>query len=80
MTGSFHVLYKIIVGVVGGVVVGDLIARFIFGRPASTQLARVMEGAEALAATLMTYAVTELVSGYGFIAVFVAALVLRNYE
>jgi NhaP-type Na+/H+ or K+/H+ antiporter len=76
----FHVLYKIIVGIIGGVVVGSLVARFVFGRPASTQLARVMEGAEALAATLMAYAATELVSGYGFIAVFVAALVLRNYE
>ena len=76
----YHVLYKIVVGVIGGVVVGYLIARFIFGRPSSTDLARVMEGAEALAATLLAYAVTELVHGYGFIAVFVAALVLRHYE
>ncbi|WP_123538555.1 cation:proton antiporter [Halosimplex salinum] len=76
----FHVLYKIVVGVIGGVVVGYLIARFIFGRPSSTDLARVMEGAEALAATLLAYAATELVHGYGFIAVFVAALVLRHYE
>ncbi|WP_459190739.1 cation:proton antiporter [Halosimplex sp. J119] len=76
----YHVLYKIVVGVIGGVVVGYLIARFIFGRPSSTDLARVMEGAEALAATLLAYAATELVHGYGFIAVFVAALVLRHYE
>ncbi|WP_415383497.1 cation:proton antiporter [Halosimplex sp. TS25] len=77
---GFYVVYKIAVGIVGGVVVGYLIARFIFGRPSSTDLARVMEGAEALAATLLAYGATELVSGYGFIAVFVAALVLRHYE
>jgi len=76
----YYVLYKIVVGVIGGAVVGYLIARFIFGRPSSTDLARVMEGAEALAATLLAYGATELVNGYGFIAVFVAALVLRHYE
>ncbi|MFC6758204.1 MULTISPECIES: cation:proton antiporter [Haloarcula] len=77
---GFYVIYKIGVGIIGGAVVGYLIARFIFGRPSSSQLSRVMEGAEALAATLLAYAATELVAGYGFIAVFVAALTLRHYE
>jgi NhaP-type Na+/H+ or K+/H+ antiporter len=77
---GYYVFYKIIVGVVVGVIVGYGIARFIFGRPSSTDLSRVMEGGEALAATLFAYAATELVEGYGFIAVFVAALVLRHYE
>jgi NhaP-type Na+/H+ or K+/H+ antiporter len=77
---GFYVLYKIAVGIVGGIVVGYLIARFIFGRPSSSRLSRVMEGAEALAATLIAYAATELAAGYGFIAVFVAALVLRQHE
>jgi len=76
----YYVLYKIIVGVIGGVLVGYFIAKVVFGRHSTTDLARVMEGGEALAATLLAYATTELVSGYGFIAVFVAALVLRNYE
>nr|WP_245698805.1 cation:proton antiporter [Halopelagius longus] len=74
------VLYKILVGVVVGYLVGQLIARFVFGEPASTRLAVVMEGAEALAATLLAYGAAELVNSYGFIAVFVAALVLRHYE
>jgi NhaP-type Na+/H+ or K+/H+ antiporter len=34
----------------------------------------------ALAATLIAYAVTEMVGGYGFLAVFVAAVVIRNQE
>ncbi|SFG14370.1 sodium/proton antiporter, CPA1 family (TC 2.A.36) [Halopelagius inordinatus] len=74
------VLYKILVGIVVGYAAGQVIARFVFGEPASTRLAVVMEGAEALAATLLAYGVAELANGYGFIAVFVAALVLRHYE
>ncbi|WP_232701380.1 cation:proton antiporter [Halobacterium wangiae] len=75
-----HVLYEITVGVVVGYLTGQVIARVIFRGPVTTQLGKVMEGAEALAATLLTYGIAELLHGYGFIAVFVAALVLRHYE
>lgn len=74
------VIYRIVVGVIVGIIVGKLLARFVFGEHASTDLAKVMEGAEALAGTLFAYAATELVHGYGFIAVFVSALVLRHHE
>jgi len=74
------VLYKLTVGTVGGYVAGRLIAVLMFKGPAETDLAKVMAGGEAFAATLLVYAVTELVGGYGFLAVFVAALVLRHYE
>lgn len=74
------VVYRIVIGGVFGVVTGQLVGRLVFGAPATTDLAQVMEGSEALAATLITYGVTELVGGYGFIAVFVAALTLRHYE
>jgi NhaP-type Na+/H+ or K+/H+ antiporter len=72
--------YKILVGVVAGYVAGQLMARLVFGTPATSELARVMDGAEALATTLITYGLTELAGGYGFIAVFVAALELRHFE
>jgi NhaP-type Na+/H+ or K+/H+ antiporter len=75
-----HVMYEIAVGLVVGYVVGNLIARIIFQGPVTTELGKVMEGAEALAATLITYGVTELLYGYGFIAVFVAALEMRHYQ
>ncbi|WP_313692996.1 cation:proton antiporter [Halorarum halobium] len=75
-----HVLYEIAVGVVVGYLVGQLIARVIFSRAVTTELGKVMEGAEVLAATFITYGLTELLHGYGFIAVFVAALELRHYE
>ena len=75
-----HVLYEIAVGVVIGYLTGQLVARVIFRGPVTTRLGKVMAGVEALATTLITYGVTELLHGYGFIAVFVAALELRHYE
>jgi len=80
------VAYEIVVGVVMGYVLGQLLARVVFGTQtdieltATTDLADVMAGAEALTATLVTYGVTEILGGYGFLAVFVAALELRHYE
>jgi NhaP-type Na+/H+ or K+/H+ antiporter len=81
------VLYKILVGTVLGYAVGQLVSRLLFRLPGTEAIAdvmvrgeEVMAGTEALATTLFAYSVTELLGGYGFIAVFVAALVLRNYE
>ena len=76
----FHVLYEITVGVIAGYVVGQVVARLIFRGPVTTQLGKVMSGTEALGTTLLAYGVTELLHGYGFIAVFVAALELRHFE
>jgi len=77
---TIDVAYRIVVGVLVGVGAGHLLARFVFEYPATTTLARSMSGVEALAATLVSYGVTEVVGGYGFIAVFVAALAIRDYE
>lgn len=77
---AMDVVYRIATGVIIGVVVGKIMARFVFRFPASTQLATVMAGAEALAATFVAYGLAELVEGYGFIAVFAAALAIRGYE
>lgn len=79
------VFYRIAAGVVVGYVIGSVVARIIFGSrstgsASTSDLASAMEGSEALAATLFAYGVTELLHGYGFIAVFVSALVLRHFE
>ena len=74
------VFYKIIVGVVLGLVIGWLLARTILSFPAETELVKALIGISALAATLISYGITEIVGGYGFIAVFVAACTMRNYE
>jgi sodium/hydrogen antiporter len=75
-----YVVYKIVVGVVGGIVIGWLIAVVVFRFSAESPLSRSVQGLEAVAGTLIAFAAVELVGGYGFIAVFVAALTLREYE
>ena len=79
------VVYRIGMGIAVGYVIGNVVARLIFGlqsgdSTATSDLASAMEGSEALAATLLAYGIAELAHGYGFIAVFVSALVLRHFE
>ncbi|PGF14713.1 cation transporter [Natrinema sp. CBA1119] len=72
--------YRIVVGVIVGVVLGYLTARLVFATEPDTPVAESVQGLEAVAGTLLLYGATELVGGYGFIAVFVAALMVRHYE
>ncbi|QLG47614.1 cation:proton antiporter [Natrinema halophilum] len=72
--------YRIAVGVIGGVGLGYLTARAVFATSPETPVAESVRGLEAIAGTVLVYGATELVGGYGFIAVFVAALMLRDYE
>ncbi|MFB9806586.1 cation:proton antiporter [Haladaptatus pallidirubidus] len=74
------VAYKIVVGAVAGLLLGWILAGLLFYFSPSTKLASTVEGAEALAGTLLIYGLTELAQGYGFIAVFVGALVIRHRE
>ncbi len=74
------VFYRIIVGVVAGAIIGGLLARFIFRFSADNIVADRNEGLVAIAITLIAYGLTEIVHGYGFLAVFVAAVVIRQYE
>jgi sodium/hydrogen antiporter len=71
--------YKLIVGLVAGWVVGRLLARLLFAFADHDRLSDT-SGFAALAATLLSYAMTEVVGGYGFLAVFVTAYVLRHHE
>ncbi|MEV0585368.1 cation:proton antiporter [Nonomuraea sp. NPDC050310] len=75
------VLYRVAAGVVGGLLIGRLLGRLSFH--ASTEKLRLAEhrdGFVAVAATFLAYGLTELVQGYGFIAVFVTACTIRNAE
>ncbi len=72
--------YRIVTGVVVGGVLGYAGGYIIFRLPASSHVSETLAGAEALSGTLIIYGVTEVVGGYGFIAVFVGALVLRGFE
>lgn len=75
------VVYKIVVGIFAGLVIGRFIAWIVFDvTVGDSVLARTAEGLVALAATLLVYALAELAQGYGFLAVFVAGMTLRQYE
>jgi sodium/hydrogen antiporter len=74
------VIIKLTVGLVMGILLGRAVAWLAFRGPATTRLAQTSEGIAALGATLFVYGITEAVHGYGFLAVFVAAVVLRDQE
>ena len=74
------VIYKIIAGVVCGIACGRLLAYLVFYLPENKKMVVIRDGFVAVAVTLMVYGITEMVYGYGFIAVFVTAITLRNYE
>lgn len=77
---AIDVFYKLIVGCIAGWAVGRFLAKILLSMPAKTPLAKSMLGLGALAGTLLLYGITELVGGYGFLAVFVGALTIRNFE
>lgn len=70
------VLWRILAGVAVGWLGGLAAARFLFR--GSVDISQTQEGIAALAITLLAYGTAELLHGYGFIAVFVAALALRH--
>jgi sodium/hydrogen antiporter len=74
------VVVKLVVGVVAGWVLGRAVAWLAFHFESETALARTSEGFVALGATLAVYGITELAHGYGFLAVFVAAVTVRSQE
>ena len=72
-------LLKIIIGSASGFILGRSLAYLVF-KASTNQNIVVRDGFVAICATLITYGVTEMLNGYGFIAVFVAAISIRNYE
>ncbi|WP_328460254.1 cation:proton antiporter [Actinoplanes sp. NBC_00393] len=75
------VLYKGAVGLVGGIVIGHLLGKLFFrAKRDALRLARHSEGFLALAATFLAYGLVEVIGGYGFLAVFVAARAIRAAE
>lgn len=69
--------YKIIVGVVVGFACGKLLGFLLFKLPVYGEM-KITDDVFAIALVLFPYAVAELVSSYGFIAVFVSACIFRQ--
>jgi NhaP-type Na+/H+ or K+/H+ antiporter len=75
------VLYGGAAGAIGGLVVGRLLGKLFFRAPSRTlRLAHHAEGFLALAATFLAYGLVEVVGGYGFLAVFIAARGIRSAQ
>jgi len=72
-------LFKIGMGLTCGYAIGKALAFAVFKVSKEKEIF-IRDGFVAICATLVTYGITEILHGYGFIAVFVAALSIRNYE
>jgi NhaP-type Na+/H+ or K+/H+ antiporter len=73
--------WRVVAGLVLGLGTGWLLRKLFFSAPSTNfRLAEHAEGFVALAATFLAYGVTELVEGYGFLAVFVCACTIRAGE
>ena len=74
------VFYRISVGGIMGWVGGWALGQILFNWPRDAKLAETGSGVIAMAGVFLCYGSTELVEGYGFIAVGVMGLALRRVE
>jgi sodium/hydrogen antiporter len=73
-------LIKIAIAVVIGLCCGQLLYKLIFSIKDKTQLSQISRGIISIGLVLLPYAISEIVSGYGFLAVFVAACMFSARE
>jgi NhaP-type Na+/H+ or K+/H+ antiporter len=72
---------RLVIGIAIGWLAGKALARLVFDPPRPfSPLADTNEGFVAVGAILITYGVTEAAQGYGFLAVFIAAVTLRSRQ
>lgn len=73
-------LIKIAIAVVVGLCCGQVLYRIIFSIKDKGQLTKISRGIISLGLVLLPYAISEIVGGYGFLAVFAAACMFSNRE
>jgi NhaP-type Na+/H+ or K+/H+ antiporter len=74
------VVWKFVAGFALGWLSGKLLGHLTFRVSKGARLSKTQDGLVAIGITCLTYGLTELAHGYGFLAVFVAAVTLRNTE
>lgn len=78
---AWELVGKVAVGLAVGAAVGWLLARAAFRtRTPALRFAQAGEAVVALGAVLLAYGAAETLQGYGFLAVFAAAIVIRTHE
>jgi sodium/hydrogen antiporter len=73
-------VYRIVAGVGMGYLIGRGLAYLVFYLPRKVNFPKTRDGFLGLSATLVSYGLTEMIGGYGFMAVFFTALTLSSYE
>jgi NhaP-type Na+/H+ or K+/H+ antiporter len=77
---SLDVAWRLLGGLAVGWLVGYALMHVVFRIERDDTPSRTGDGLTALAIILIVYGAAELLHTYGFLAVFVAAVVIRNYE
>ncbi|MFC0676775.1 cation:proton antiporter [Lysobacter korlensis] len=77
---SIDVAWRLLGGIAVGWAIGYGLMHLMFRTEREDALSRSSDGLTALAIILIVYGVAELVHVYGFLAVFVAAVVIRQFE
>ncbi len=75
-----NVLYEIAVGVILGLLLGWIFAKMLFKIKVKSDLSKSIMGLSAIGITLFIYGLTEFLGGYGFFAVFIGAVLIRQME
>ncbi|MET0507908.1 MAG: cation:proton antiporter [Burkholderiaceae bacterium] len=75
---AHSVIWEIAAAIFAGWAIGRGFGWLTFHVPAKSRLAQTGDGLIAIAATLIAYGLAEIIDCYGFLAVFVAALSLRQ--
>lgn len=74
------VAWKVSSALLAGGAIGWGLGYLTFNLPNRARLSRTGDGFLALAMTFLAYGLTQMIHGYGFVAVFVAALAFRRTE
>jgi NhaP-type Na+/H+ or K+/H+ antiporter len=78
---AWYLVGKVVIALLVGAGCGWALARLAFRAPVrSLRLAEAGEPVLAIAATLGVYGLTDVLGGYGFVAVFVCGVALRSFE
>jgi NhaP-type Na+/H+ or K+/H+ antiporter len=75
---AVDLVWKLVAGIGIGWAVGHALGWLIFHVPNRAGLSRTGDGFVALGVTFLAYGATELAHGYGFLAVFIASIAIRD--
>jgi NhaP-type Na+/H+ or K+/H+ antiporter len=73
-------LFKVLIGVGVGIAIGQVLSRLVLKLPATPGRVTSRESFVVVAVPLIAYGVTQLLQGYGFLGVFLAALTIRQRQ